>query len=131
MSGNQFWWVRVRHEDGTEGILQLAEVEFEGGAPRQANFINTCATLTMADMDKLTLIERVLPAGRVTAAAIREVLVGSDRNGAGYVGRLQSCEETDDEGESTGRAFTLIDGCFDMEKAAEILRCEVVTWERR
>lgn len=122
MNEHQFWWVRVRHENGDPGVLQLGEVAFEGSEPRQANFMNTCVTLT--DMGSLDLVEPVLPAGRVTATAIREALVGSDRNGSSYVGRLQSCEETDDEGEPTGRAFTLIDGCFDLEKAATFLRGE-------
>ncbi|KQP90791.1 hypothetical protein [Methylobacterium sp. Leaf117] len=59
------WWIRVREEDGSPGILQLAEVAFEGSEPRQVNFMNTCVTLMPEDMGKLTLVEQVIPPGRV------------------------------------------------------------------
>lgn len=55
------------------------------------------------------------------AAAIREALVASAKGDTGYVSHLQSCEETDDDGEPTGRAFTLVDGYFDLLQVAGIL----------
>lgn len=39
----------------------------------------------------------------------------------GYVGHLQACEQTNDDGEPTGESRTLIDGYFDLRRAAEFM----------
>jgi hypothetical protein len=79
----EFWWVRVRYENGDPGDLQLAEVEFEGDAPRQASLMGTCASLTPEDMGDLSLIERVLPAGRAAAAVSKLSEAWSDTGSPG------------------------------------------------
>lgn len=63
-------------------------------------------------------------AGRaLTVEAIHQAFADSDKHDTGYVGRLQ-VEDTDDVGEPTGRAFTLIDGYFDLQRVVEILQCK-------
>ncbi|GJD43200.1 hypothetical protein AFCDBAGC_1047 [Methylobacterium cerastii] len=120
------WWVRVRHEDGSPGGMQLAEVDFEGDDPRQARFMATCASLGSDEMAGLTLVEQVHPPGRaLTMEAIHQAVAASSLHGTGYVGRLQACEDEslDENLEPISRAmFTLIDGYFDLQRVAEILQ---------
>ncbi|MBE7201383.1 MAG: hypothetical protein INR70_26765 [Parafilimonas terrae] len=45
----------------------------------------------------------------------------SASGGPGHVGRMQACEVTDEAGEPTGEARTLIDGYFDLQRVAHIV----------
>lgn len=117
----EHWWVRVSYEDGTISTPTVTEVLFDGAAPQQAHLSGAYVPMTSGDMGDLILIERVLPPGRATPAALHCALAASSRHETGYVSRLQGCEETDEAGEPTGRAFTLVDGYFDLQRAAEIL----------
>lgn len=108
-----FWWASI--EGREPEVVHVSAISFD----------HKVAYATGSDcdieLDDVRLIEPVLPPGRATAAALHCALVASSRDGSGYVSRLQGCQVTDDEGEPTGKANTIIDGYFDLQRAAEIL----------
>ena len=111
----EFWWITSTVwglHDPT-----LARVTFDGA---HASRVHAFGTDEFYHRRDVRLIERVLPAGRATAAALHAALVASGWNDTGYVGALQGCEVTDEAGETVGHT-TLIDGYFDLSKASEIL----------
>jgi hypothetical protein len=65
---------------------------------------------------------RARPAVAVEAImrAVHGTLTAAGTSGA-YVGLLQSCLVTGEDGEPTGEARTLVDGYFDLRRAAEDL----------
>lgn len=117
MTETQFWWANVDGYDDNE----VVEVRFEHGKPLSLCFAGSEIGIAADNFDQhgVRLIERVLPAGRVTAAGLRDALDASSRNGGGFLCRSQ---DDDDEGKPTGPSFTVIDGYFDLERAAAILQ---------
>ncbi|MDH2309248.1 hypothetical protein [Methylobacterium brachiatum] len=112
----EFWWIT----SAVWGLPDLtpARVTYRDGMPSVVLALGQDERFRPEDV---RLIERVLPAGRATPAALHRALAASFRHGTGYVSRLQGCEVTDEDGEPTGQTNTLIDGYFDLAKAAEIL----------
>lgn len=112
MSAKGFWWASV--EGREPQVIEVSEMT----AGHEVAYVTGLEV--EIDLSEVRLIKRVLPGGRATAGALHGALVAASRTGSGYVSRLQGCEVTDEAGETVGHT-TLVDGYFDLQRAAEIL----------
>ena len=68
MTENQFWWATVHGHDRPE----VVEVSFEDGKPNRVYLCGSDVDIESYEIDGcVSLIERVLPAGRAEAAVDR------------------------------------------------------------